>query len=152
MACWVYESLLVFGVAFAASAVFSSVTSTHGSISSGQSFLLQALIALFIGLYFVWFWIKGQTLAMKTWRIRVVDESGQPLKPSRAFLRFVLSWMWFLPALLCAYVLSLGLSASAWLTVIWITVWACASRIRADRQFWHDIWSGTRLTHTATAP
>ena len=31
-----------------------------------------------LGIYFVWFWSRGQTLAMKTWHIRLVDAQGRP--------------------------------------------------------------------------
>jgi hypothetical protein len=39
------------------------------------------------------------------------------------------------------------------LTVGWVLVWALLSRFRADRQFWHDAWAGTRLIDVRpTAP
>ncbi len=41
--------------------------------------LLQAFLFVVFGVYFVWFWSKGQTLAMKTWGIRVVDRLGRPV-------------------------------------------------------------------------
>jgi hypothetical protein len=31
------------------------------------------------------------------------------------------------------------------LTVIWVIVWALLSRFQAQKQFWHDVWAGTRL-------
>ncbi|MDR0528226.1 MAG: RDD family protein [Zoogloeaceae bacterium] len=44
--------------------------------------------------YFVWFWHKaGQTLAMRTWRLRVVDKSGQPLRLAQAIFRYCAAWM-----------------------------------------------------------
>ena len=39
---------------------------------------LQAFLFVVFGIYFAWFWAKGQTLAMKTWNIRVVDRHGRP--------------------------------------------------------------------------
>ena len=29
--------------------------------------------------------------------------------------------------------------------LIWMALWALASRLRPDRQFWHDAWAGTSL-------
>jgi uncharacterized RDD family membrane protein YckC len=60
---------------------------------------LQAFLFVVFGMYFTWFWAKGQTLAMKTWNIRVVDRAGRPLTQRRALLRYALSWLWFLPPL-----------------------------------------------------
>ena len=40
--------------------------------------LIQICLAILMGAYFVQQWrTKGQTLAMKTWRIRLEDSSGQ---------------------------------------------------------------------------
>ena len=61
--------------------------------------LLQAFLFVVFGVYFAWFWAKGQTLAMKTWNIRVVDREGRPLTQGRALLRYACSWLWFLPPL-----------------------------------------------------
>ena len=49
--------------------------------------------------YFVWLWSKGQTLAMKTWNIRVVNHEGVELTQVRALIRYLYSWVWFLPPL-----------------------------------------------------
>ena len=27
----------------------------------------------------------------------------------------------------------------------WVAVWALLSRFQPQRQFWHDVWAGTRL-------
>jgi uncharacterized RDD family membrane protein YckC len=99
-------------------------------------------------IYFVWLWAKGQTLAMKTWNIRVVDRAGQPITQTRALLRYVLSWLWFLPAL--AAVAPFALSAAESLVILtgWVLVWAILSRFHPDKQFWHDALAGTRLVST----
>ncbi len=57
--------------------------------------LLQAFLFVVFGVYFVWFWSKGQTLAMKTWGIRIVDRFGRSLTQGRALLRYLLSWVRF---------------------------------------------------------
>lgn len=48
---------------------------------------------------------------MKAWHVRLVDVNGQAVTQARALCRYLLSWLWFLPALLAAWVA--GLSSSA---------------------------------------
>ena len=97
MACWLYEGMLLFGVVFIAGYLFSALSQTRHALDNRPG--MQAFIFLVLGIYFTWFWHRGQTLAMKTWRIRVVDVNGRALTQSRALLRYVLSWIWFLPPL-----------------------------------------------------
>ncbi len=145
MACWLYEGLLLFGVVFIAGYLFSTLSQTRHALDNRH--LLQAFVFVVFGIYFTWFWSKGQTLAMKTWHIKVVDRTGQPVSQPRALLRYLLSWLWFLPPL--AFVAPYGLSSGevTVLTLGWIAVWALLSRFHPQRQFWHDAWSGTRLVH-----
>ena len=64
MACWLYESLLLFGVVFVGGLVLGSAGVLFGQPLSPKA--LQALLFVVLGIYFAWFWSKGQTLAMKT--------------------------------------------------------------------------------------
>jgi len=95
MACWFYEGMLLFGVVFVAGYLFGTLSQTKHALDNRHG--LQAFLFLIFGIYFTWLWSKGQTLAMKTWHIRVVDAKGQPLTQARALWRYVLSWVWFLP-------------------------------------------------------
>ena len=55
--------------------------------------LTQAAGMLILLFYFVWFWLHGgQTLAMKTWRLRLVRQDDRPIQPPQALLRFLLAW------------------------------------------------------------
>lgn len=59
---------------------------------AGSRVLLAHLFLLLL-LYFAWQWLHGgQTLAMKTWKIRVVSADGSPLRPAQALLRFAAAW------------------------------------------------------------
>ena len=149
MACWLYEGLLLFGVVFITDYSFSTLTQTRHALDHRHA--QQLLLFLVIGLYFTWFGEKGQTLAMKTWHIRVVDAQGLPLTKPRAFLRYVLSWVWFLPPLLMAWALEMPVIQVLGYVFLWILLWAASSHIRSDKQFWHDVWAGTRLV-SATSP
>ena len=143
MACWIYEGLLLFGVVFLSGYLFSTLSQSRHALDNRHG--LQAFLFLIIGLYFTWFGHKGQTLAMKTWRIRVVDVHGQALTQKRAFLRYVLSWVWFIPPLLVLAPLDLTGGETLVLCLGWIGGWAVLSRFQAQQQFWHDVWAGTRL-------
>jgi len=146
MACWLYEGILMFGVAFITVYLFSTLSQTRNAMDNrhGQ----QAFLFIVVGIYFTWFWAKGQTLAMKTWNIRVVDRKGHALSQPRALLRYVLSWIWFLPALGAAALWSLGGLETVVLIGGWVAVWAILSRFHPERQFWHDALAGTRLIHS----
>jgi uncharacterized RDD family membrane protein YckC len=170
MAAWLYEGVLLFGVVFVACLVFIAVAfavtfgrSTPTSHSPVYDYALQAFEFIVIGLYFIICWSKGQgqTLAMKTWRIRAVDVRGQRLTRTRALGRYLLCWIWFLPPLALARLLQARLLhfppiTIAALCLVWIVIWVLSSRLRRDRQFWHDVWAGTRLIKadpaSATAP
>jgi uncharacterized RDD family membrane protein YckC len=146
MACWLYEGMLLFGVVFISGYLFSTLSQTRHAMDNRAG--LQAFVFLVLGIYFTWFWSSGQTLAMKTWHIRAVDAAGHPLKQTRALWRYVLSWLWFLPPLLLTLPFGLPALEVGVLTVGWIIVWALLSRFHPQRQFWHDVWAGTRLIST----
>jgi uncharacterized RDD family membrane protein YckC len=144
MACWLYEGVLLFAVVFIAGWLFSTLGQVRDA-ADAQRHLFQGFLFVVLGLYFVWFWIHGQTLAMKTWGVRVVDAQGRALTPRRALLRYLLSWIWFLPPLAALAPFKLSGGELAVLTFGWVIVWALLARFQPERQFWHDIWAGTRL-------
>jgi uncharacterized RDD family membrane protein YckC len=143
MACWLYEGMLLFGVLFIASYLFSTLSQTRNALDNRH--LQQAFLFVVLGIYFTWFWAKGQTLAMKTWHIRLVDRMGRPVSQSRALLRYVLSWLWFLPELAAIAPFKLSGAESAVILIGWVVVWALLSRFHPQKQFWHDALAGTRL-------
>ena len=54
--------------------------------------VLQAWLVAVAGVYFVYFWTRGgQTLAMRTWRLRVVRSDGAALGVARAAHRYALA-------------------------------------------------------------
>ncbi|MBW4049074.1 MAG: RDD family protein [Proteobacteria bacterium] len=144
LAALLYESVVLFGVLWVAALVYGLLVDQRSGIMDRHG--LQASAFLALAAYFIGFWtIGGQTVAMRAWRLRVVDANGQPLSLWRAGLRFALGWLWVLPPLAFAWTLGLEHAAALLILVAWIVLWATASRLRADRQFWHDVWAGTRL-------
>lgn len=150
LACWLYEGMLLFGVVFIAGYLFGTLSQTRNALDNRHA--LQVFLFVVLGIYFVWFWSKGQTLAMKTWHIRVVDRQGRPLTQRRALLRYALSWMWLLPPLAILAPFGLPAMEAVVLLVGWVLVWALLSRFHPRRQFWHDAWAGTQLIHQPPAP
>lgn len=145
MACWLYEGMLLFGVVFIAGYLFSTLTQTRHALDNRH--MQQAFLFVVFGIYFVWFWSKGQTLAMKTWHIRVVDRAGRPLTQARALWRYLLAWLWFLPPLAAGGAYHLPGGELAVITLGWVAVWALLARFHPQRQFLHDALAGTRLVH-----
>lgn len=143
MACWCYEGVLLFAVIFIASYLFSSLSQTRHALENRAA--QQAFLFLVLGIYFGWFWSRGQTLAMKTWHIRVVGLDGQPPSQKRALGRYLLSWMWFLPPLAAVQVFNLDARFSLVASFLWICSWAALALLHKDRQFLHDALAGTRL-------
>jgi uncharacterized RDD family membrane protein YckC len=143
MACWLYEGLLLFGVVFIAGYLFGTLSQTRNAMDNRHA--LQAFLFIVFGIYFVWFWAKGQTLAMKTWEITVVDRSGHSITQTHALLRYLLSWLWFLPALVAVAPFNLSGAESAVIVLGWVLIWAILSRFHPQQQFWHDALAGTRL-------
>ena len=88
----------MFGVVFISGYLFGTLSQTRNALDNRHA--LQAFLFVIFGIYFVWFWAKGQTLAMKTWHIRVVNLNGSAISQTRALARYALSWLWFLPPLM----------------------------------------------------
>jgi uncharacterized RDD family membrane protein YckC len=139
-----YESLLLFGVLFVSTWVFSATLDQRHALYLRHA--LAAWLFVIIGLYFVWFWCRnGQTLAMQTWRIKLVTASGDPLTRTRAFGRYLLCWLWILPGMAIAYALHLQ---GWWLITLPATnmlLGILTIYMDPNRQFLHDRIAGTRL-------
>jgi uncharacterized RDD family membrane protein YckC len=143
MACWLYEGMLLFGVVFIAGYLFGTLSQTKNAMDNRHA--LQAFLFVIFGIYFVWLWSKGQTLAMKTWHIRVLDNAGQPLSQTRALLRYLCSWLWFLPPLVASWIFEFKGGEAIVIFLGWIAIWAILSRFHPRQQFWHDALAGTQL-------
>lgn len=145
LACFVYEGVLLFGVVMIAGYLYSSLTQQRNALVGLHG--LQAFLFVVLGVYFVWFWSHGgQTVAMKTWRIRVVTLSGAPVSQPRALARYVLSWLWFLPALAFAYFAHLQSAAEIFaLMLAGVVAYAALALLDTRRRYWHDVVCGTRL-------
>ncbi len=152
MACWMYEGLLLFAVVFVAGWLFSTLGQMRDAMDARRP-LLQGFLFVVFGIYFTVFWSRGQTLAMKTWRLRLVDRQGRTPSQGRALLRYLLCWVWFLPPLALMPALPFKLNGGEVVVLLggWIAVWAVLARFHPQRQFWHDAWAGTRIVDASSA-
>jgi uncharacterized RDD family membrane protein YckC len=144
--------VLLFGVVMVAGLVYGLATGQHDAMLGRQG--LQALLFVVLGTYFTWFWSRGgQTLAMKTWHIRVVRADGAPATPMQCLARYLLAWLWFVPALVSLWLAgspSLGVVAAV--LAAGVLGYATLTFLQPERQFWHDAACGTRLVTWRTAP
>lgn len=146
LACWTYEGMLLFAVTFIGGYLFSSLSQTKNALDNRHA--LQAFLFVILGIYFTWFWAKGQTLAMKTWHIKVVDVYGQSLSQHRALVRYFASWLWFLPSLGLCWIMEWNGPEVFVIVCGWTLIWALLSRFHPQQQYWHDVFAGTRLVVT----
>ena len=143
MACWLYEGILLFAVIFISGYLFSTLSQTRYALDNRHG--LQAFVFLVLAIYFTWFWHKGQTLAMKTWHIKLLNKEGTKLSWHQAVLRYLLAWLWFLPGLALARLLD----AQGWMLILLPTlnfiICALAVFLHPERQFLHDRIIKTQL-------
>jgi len=117
-----YESLLLIGITFFSALLFLGLAGN--STSGWVRHMFQAYLFLVIGLYFAGSWRRqGQTLAMKTWSLRVVGADGARITLRRAMLRYAFAWP-------CLALGGVGI------------LYAPFDR---DRQFLHDRLAGTKI-------
>jgi uncharacterized RDD family membrane protein YckC len=141
----VYEAFLLLAVEMLATGLYMLVTGNRQEpvYQHGRNFFLFLVAAA----YFVHFWTdSGHTLAMKTWRIKLVLP-GYTRVPFRiAAIRYLLSWGWFVPALLVCSALGVHDKAQIGTALaIGVVAWALTAFFNKDRQFLHDQLAGTRL-------
>ncbi len=68
-----YDSFLIAALLFIATAIL--LPFNKGEAITGPMFTLYLLMVIFI--FYSWFWNKaGQTLGMKVWKIRIINEYG----------------------------------------------------------------------------
>lgn len=117
-----YEALLVLALLLAGSVPFVMVMQDADRAVARPLFQLY-LIGLTAG-YFIWQWRRGgRTLAMRTWRLRLVTREGGPLALRHAGVRYLM-------ALVGAFLLGAGF------------LWALLDR---DGLFLHDRLAGTTI-------
>lgn len=152
MACLLYEGVLLFGVVMAAGLFYGILTRQQHALEGTLG--LQIVVFIVLGIYFVGFWTRGgQTLAMQTWQVRLVTVDGQALGKRRALLRYLLAWLWFMPALATVRWSGLkGVLPTAGVLLAGVLGYAALAYLHPQRQFLHDALCGTRLIRWRPTP
>lgn len=124
LACLVYESLLVVAWLFILGVLFLALQAAWTHVAPGgtlqvphgpQRLLQQLWYGAGVAGYFVFFWVRsGQTLAMKTWKIRLVSLDGGPVRPVQAVARLLVAAM-AMPLLGLAWLWAFGSPSRLWL-------------------------------------
>lgn len=117
-----YETILLLAVWFIASFLFHLVfqDTTAGYFRP----LFQFYLLCVGGAYFIWFWTHGgRTLAMQTWKLRLISADGLKITTRQAITRYLFA--------------SLGIGLMG--LGLW---WAFFDR---EHQFLHDRLAGTRI-------
>ena len=122
LASSLYDILMLAALVLVATFPFLAI---FGDSTAGwRRHVLQLWVLVVAGAYFTWFWTHGgQTLPMKTWKLRLVRRDGAPVSTARAVHRYLLATLGLLAA-------GLGF------------LWALVDR---DRQFLHDRLAGTAI-------
>ena len=104
LAAMFYDSVLLFSVlVIATSAVVIPYEYIAGVSYPQEETLyglgLQLFLVAAIVLFFLFFWVRGgQTLGMRSWRLRLVRDDGSELRPRDALLRLVWAALCLAPA------------------------------------------------------
>ena len=146
LAAMIYEAVLLFGVVFIVSYALLALFQWKYPLPPGPRTTLQVVLFLSIGGYFVWCWSRsGQTLALKTWNLKVLDERNAPPSVGRSVARYVLAWHLWLPGLLW-----LALFQTHAIVVLFALAFGFAALmlpalVDPQRRLLHDRWTGTRV-------
>jgi uncharacterized RDD family membrane protein YckC len=148
LAAFTYEGVLLFGLVMVVGAAYSITTGQRHGLHGRQGMMAAQFLAL--AAYFIWFWTRGgQTLAMKTWHLRLQSARGGPVSLRQALARFMLSWLWFMPPWLAAWLAGWHQSRLLYgAMAVWVLIYALLTRLTPAAQFLHDQICGTQLVDT----
>jgi uncharacterized RDD family membrane protein YckC len=120
----IYEVLPLFAVAFMTTLPLVGLM-PQNHVPSGN-WWYRVLLVLVLGIYLTWGWVKGgQSLGMRPWRLWVVSTDGRPLTWGRAWLRYLVAILGWLP-----------FGAGHWWPVL-----------ETHGRSWHDLAAGTRVVY-----
>lgn len=120
----VYDAFLLLALWFLSTAVLVALNGGEALPPLMAQLILLPFIFIVSCTFYSWFWIhSGQTLGMKTWKIRLVSEQGKAVDLKQSLLRI-------LAALLSISCLGLGY------------IWLLFDKRRCT---WHDHLSRTRV-------
>jgi uncharacterized RDD family membrane protein YckC len=150
VSCGLYEQLVLLGViALTFLAPNLGLGILFGiALPSWLSFLYLYIV---LGVYFVWYWMRsGQTLAMQTWRLRMIGPGGYNLNRKQAILRYIYGSLWITPCIALQWLFDLHQwQIIEMLFAVALFLWPLSVYLNRVspllRQSLPDRFSGTRL-------
>ena len=113
LAAMTYEAVLLLWIAFAIGYALLVSLQWSYPLQPTPRRLLQVILFFVIGAYFVVSWTRtGQTLALKAWRLKVVDFERRSPRSGRAIARYLLAWHLWLPGLAVAALFQLSIGGT----------------------------------------
>lgn len=123
LASVLYEGLLLAGV-FAGMFLVPHILLGMAFQYGAPGWMLLTHFLTIWSAYFLWYWSHGgKTLAMQTWKLKLLSNNGAAPSPKQIWIRYLVAW------------------PSYWLAGVGI-LWALLDR---DHQFLHDRIAGTRI-------
>lgn len=120
-AAMVYDSFILFSFLLLLTAL--ALIANQGEPLDAYPILFPLYLLISTGLFWSWFWKKGQTLGMLAWKIHCLDHHNTRITWSHAFKRYLMA------------LLSIGLGGLGILWCLW----------DKDKQMLHDKWAKTRI-------
>lgn len=119
-----YDAWLIVALWLVGAIVDFAIQSALRTAAEPLRLPLQLFLVVCPFLFYGWFWTHGgQTLGMRAWRLKLLDNHGRTATWRHSIIRVA-------AAFVSASALGLGY------------LWALIDK---DRLTWHDHWSGTRL-------
>ena len=122
LAAFIYDGLLVLGIWFVLGIIFVAVNG--GEHVAQHNPLLPSAMFIVLFWFNVHFWRRGgQTLGMRAWRLRLINDNKGPMTLMQCLVRFLVS---------------IGSTLILFMGYFW--VW-----FDKDGLSWHDRYSNTRI-------
>jgi uncharacterized RDD family membrane protein YckC len=120
-----YDSMLLVSIYFLLTMALLPITKGQAIASGNIFYAIYLLLIAYV--YFGWQWTHGgQTLGMRTWKVKLISDSRNSIDWKKATIRF-------------------GLSILSWLLLGGGFLWALFNK---DYKTLHDQFSATRLIRT----
>jgi uncharacterized RDD family membrane protein YckC len=150
----VYEALIAAAILVVATLLYQWILSRLGWLNNEQGWrvtgrsrsALQIYLALVLGAYFCWFWHRGQTLAMRAWRLRLLGKNGEPPGYGASACRYAAALILLGPTVVSLlWLREHPASVAAWLGLLPGTAALGFTRASAERSALYDRIASTRL-------
>lgn len=93
----IYDSLALFALCMVAGFIFIFALG-HPPATQSQHLIFQGYIFVIVYLFFCWFWTHGgQTIGMRSWKIKLMPQQGKTINWPTASRRFFLATLLWLP-------------------------------------------------------